>query len=93
MRRSRSYTLSGILDGEDVIVVARLGPVEPPGTPEAGTCELEIVSVHAAVDDEDLSDHADSLDYNDLLEQALRLAEDDYQDAMERKADAQRDRF
>lgn len=85
--RSRKATVKMWLHDELVEVVVSYGPREPPGTPWAGTRDIEVVSVRATSDGEDLTDHADELD-GGLLAEAV---EEHERDAAEAEAEAQMD--
>lgn len=85
---ARHYTLSTVLHGEDVEVCISVGPAEPPGTPFAGERDVDVISVRALSDGEDLIDHADELDLSALVGEV----EDTERDAMEAAAEDEWDR-
>lgn len=88
MSRTKNYRVNAVLHGEDVEVCISVGPAEPPGTPFAGERDVDVLSIRALSDGEDLIDHADELDLSALVGEVMDLE----RDAMEAAADDQSDR-
>ena len=52
MRSPYTYTVTAVLNGEDVEVDLSVGPAEAPGTPFAGTREVDVIAIRAMSDGE-----------------------------------------